>query len=73
MLGRGFVPHRNKDGLLTTGARKKMIQGFIKRWRKEMAWRSRKISPDRILAAQARDLGAFFLREEKYQPFRMRW
>lgn len=73
LLGRGFIPKQNHEGLLNTTSRKKLAQGFVKKWRKEMAWRSHSLSPDRILASQARSLAEFFLRENRYQPFRMRW
>jgi CRISPR-associated protein Cas1 len=73
LLGRGFIPKQNQDGLLNTISRKKLVQGFVKKWRKEMAWRSQNLPPDRILASQARSLAGFFLREKRYQPFRMRW
>lgn len=73
MFGRGLQPGQSREGFLNLHTRRKLVLGFIKKWQREMRWRAGRLTPDRILNLQARSLAGFFLRENRYQPFRMRW
>ncbi len=73
MMGRGFVPGKNKEGYLKTMVKKKIAIGFSKKWFKNMTWHSREITPARLLENQARSLADMFLGNKGYHAFRMRW
>lgn len=73
MIGRGFVPNMNKDGLLNTRTRKKIAKNFTKKWSKTIHWRSKRLRPAEILTKQARNLSQLFMDHKEYKPFRMKW
>ncbi len=73
LLGRGFIPTTGSDGRLLLRTRKTLLYGFLKRWQKEMTWRSQVISPANILCSQVRAIVRQFQDNVLYKPFRMKW
>lgn len=73
MLGRGFHPDINKEGLLKTRSKKLLAKCFSKRWNGKIKWRSMMLSPAHILEHQAQTLSRVFSREARYYPFKMSW
>jgi len=73
MIGRGFLPGVGRHGRLRTQSRRQLARAFFKRWLTEMAWRSKKLAPARILETQVRDLAGLFEGKKTYRPFKMKW
>lgn len=74
MMGRGFLPESDdKTNYLKTRAKKKIAQGFSKRWFKKIKWQSKNISPSGIMEFQAKTLADVFLKKSKYRPYKMKW
>jgi len=73
MLGRGYNPEINKDGLLKTNSKKLLARSFSKRWNSKIKWRSFNLSPAQILEHQTNSLSKLFKNEGKYLPYRMKW
>ncbi|MFB3906041.1 MAG: CRISPR-associated endonuclease Cas1 [Acidobacteriota bacterium] len=73
MLGRGFVPKSNSQGLLRTSTRRRLAAAFNKSWRAGVRWRSASLTPAALLERQAVHLANLIKGESTYQPYRMRW
>ena len=73
MLGRGFIPEINKDGLLRTRSKRMLAKSFSKRWNNKIKWRSRELSPSEILEFQTKSISRLLNNEGNYFPFRMKW
>jgi RNA-directed DNA polymerase len=73
MLGRGFHPEVGRKGLLRSRVKQQLVHSFTKRWSASINYRSRDLSPAKLLAMQANCLVNVFRRKGTYHPYRMRW
>ena len=73
MLGRGFRPELNQEGLLKIRCRRQLATAFPKSWTKKICWRSGRHAPAEILEHQADSLVKLISIGKEYQPFRMKW
>jgi group II intron reverse transcriptase/maturase/CRISPR-associated endonuclease Cas1 len=73
MLGRGFQPQLDRHGNLRTSTRRMLVKAFHRIWSRPIRWRSKMISPSRILEQQVKNMARTFLGEDTYRPFQFRW
>ncbi len=73
LLGRGFEPALDKEGLLKSAVRIKVAAAFAALWSKSLQWNGRSLSPAGVLQQQVAQLRALYEKGESYRAFRFRW
>lgn len=73
MLGRGFRPELNTEGLLRTKSKKLLAKAFLKKWHNKIKWKSFNFAPVKILEHQIQSFSKLLKKEGKYFPYRMSW
>ena len=73
LLGRGFDPALDKDGLLKSAVRIKLAAAFFALWNKSLRWNDRSVTPAALLQSQVTQLRKMYEKGDNYRAFRFRW
>lgn len=73
LLGRGFDPALDKDGLLKSAVRVKLAAAFFALWNKSLRWNDRNVTPAALLQLQVAQLRKMYEKGDGYRAFRFRW
>ncbi len=73
LLGRGFDPAIDKEGLLKRAVRTKLAAAFTALWGKRLQWNDRNVTAAAVLQLQVAQLRKMYEKGDGYRAFRFRW
>jgi CRISPR-associated protein Cas1 len=73
LIGRGWVPALDVQGMLTRPARRKLAISFYAQWKRLVRAHGRMQEPGKLLDGQTKSLKLCYQGTGAYQAFRFRW